>query len=305
MSQQNINPDLYKKNQQNQPKITPQYFYNGFPTQIPNSYQQSPSPQFQRYPYLNKNNRQTPPPQQQTQQKPMNQPPMNNLNFQRNPNMPYQNYPMNVQPMPSKHQAWSPYQQRNPVNIQMTRPKDPNTRALLAEQTDKQKALYPDYKSPFKNNEDMQNRLYVYHVFNSKSSTPQEDEQWKEKVNNVSDQFISRTSKLNNLYHKLIQREAQSQQTEELLFADVLLWKDQEEEWNHQKEKMKKEMEDKKKYENPISFSLASDLNNPLIDDDFLSLSNSGFTIKEVEKEEPPISLFGDSDDENKDESPK
>ena len=64
-------------------------------------------------------------------------------------------------------------------------------------------------------------------------------------------------------------------------------------------------MEEQKKYENPISFSLASDINNPLVDDEFLSLSNTGFTIKEeVSEQPPPISLFGDSDDENTKESP-
>jgi hypothetical protein len=101
----------------------------------------------------------------------------------------------------------------------------------------------------------MYNRLYVYHVFNTK--TTEEEQQCKkiiflifskgnDKVDNVSKQFIGRTNKLKVFYNKLLQRESESQPTEELLFADVLLWKDEEGEWNSQKEKISKNQNTKK-----------------------------------------------------------
>jgi hypothetical protein len=196
MSQRNINPDPYKKNPPpTQQKITPQFFYNGFPTQIPpnNMVYQNTLPQGPRYPYLNKNI-----PQAKPQMMP-NQQPINNISFQRNqmPNNYQPTYPIiaqqqQQQQIPKSIPNWSPYPPNRPapMNVQNSRPKDPktrfvdlftkNSRALVAEATDKQKALFPDYKSPFKNNDDMYNRLYVYHVFNSK--TTEEEQQCKKKI---------------------------------------------------------------------------------------------------------------------------
>lgn len=255
---QNTNQDLNQfknRNSKNFPNVQqnvqqPQQYY------YPPTFSQPQIVQNQQYYYPQK---MTTPVKQPTMTNPVISSPMGIPQI--NPFSPKIPQPIPQQPFPNKFpqvpipqpmynpnqmkSSWQTPLQRGTVNVNVMnpnqiRPKDPKSRAMLAEETDKLKALCPDYKTPFQSYDDMYNRLYVYHVFNSPNK---QDENWDKKVSEVTSKFVKQKEKIDEIYFQILKRDSKHQPTEELLFMDVLLFKEEQKEWEMEKEKINQQRE--------------------------------------------------------------
>lgn len=222
----------------------------------------------------------------------------------------YQKYPQMPIPQPIYNQNpnqiktnWQTPLQRGTVNVNVMnqiRPRDPKSRAVLAEETDKFKALCPDYKTAFQSYDDMYNRLYVYHVFNSGNK---QDETWDKKVSDVTQKFLNQKDKIEDVYFQILKRDSKQQPTEELLFMDVLLFKEEQKEWEQEKEKINQQRELERITKsttgtNKVSFTLKQtkkeeDEKLMILDDiEFSMNSNNAFDIQTFENDQKDNDIF-------------
>jgi hypothetical protein len=149
---------------------------------------------------------------------------------------------------------------QNPNMQQQGRLKEvPKTKQIISDEANKHKAQNPDYKTQFQSFGDISERLSVYQVYNHSGSTP--DENWDQKVTEVTKRFVKQTERLRDVHFTLVQRDSRHAPTEESLFMDNLSWKEEQQEWEIEKKKIIEKRESDRIAQstigsNPISFKL-------------------------------------------------
>jgi hypothetical protein len=164
-------------------------------------------------------------------------------------------------------------------------PKDDTaTRALYAEANDKQQAMFPDYKTPFQSKEDMYKRLLVYHVFNGETYL---DNNWDKKVEIVAKKFIEIQGQINDKLAEYTEKETNKQlSTEEILFLDTLLFKEEERQWLQEKALLERSRAQQNVKEEPKNQPMIINLTNNVTPTTTPAFQQPvQFTIKEVNQQ--------------------